>query len=74
MYNVVNTLGPLFLIGCSSFLQIARTTIRSRTSFKFGHIGLRTVELAVLERLESKKYARIREISQRLIHVIGKLL
>ena len=27
MYNVVNTLAPLFLIGSSSFLQVRRTTI-----------------------------------------------
>ena len=35
MYNVVNTLAPLFLIGSSSFLQVRRTTIKSRTSSKF---------------------------------------
>ena len=27
MYNVVNTLAPLFLIGSSSYLQVRRTTI-----------------------------------------------
>ena len=39
MYNVVNTLAPLFLIGSSSFLQERRTIIKSRTSLKFGQIG-----------------------------------
>ena len=35
MYNVVKTLAPLFLIGSSSFLQVRRTTIKSRPSLKF---------------------------------------
>ena len=52
MYNVVNTLAPLFLIGSSSYLQVTRTSITSRTSSKFGQIGSRTAELAALERLE----------------------
>ena len=52
MYNVVNTLAPPFFIGSSSFLQVRRTTITSRTSSKFDQIGLWTAELAVLERLE----------------------
>ena len=52
VYNVVNTLAPLFLIGSSSFLQVRRTTIKSRTSWKFDQIGLQTAELAALERLE----------------------
>ena len=52
MYNVVNTLAPLFLIGSSSFLQVRRTTIKSRPSSKFDEIGPRTAELAALERLE----------------------
>ena len=52
MYNVVNTLGPLFLIGSSSFLQVRRTTIKSWTSLKFDQIGLWTAELAALEHLE----------------------
>ena len=50
--NVVNTLAPSFLIGSSSYLQVTRTSITSRTSSKFGQIGQRTVELAALERLE----------------------
>ena len=52
MYNVVNTPAPLFLIGSSSFLQVRRTTIKSRPSSKFDLIGPRTAELAALERLE----------------------
>ena len=50
--NVVSTLPPSFLIGSSSYLQVTRTSITSRTSLKFGRIGPRTVELAALERLE----------------------
>ena len=34
VYNVVNTLAPLFLIGSSSYLQVTRTFITSRTSSK----------------------------------------
>ena len=52
MYNVVNTQAPLFLIGSSSFLQVRRTTIKSRLSSKFDLTGPRTAELAALERLE----------------------
>ena len=52
MYNVVNTLAPSFLIGPSSFLQVTRTTINSRTSSKFDQIRPWTAELAALERLE----------------------
>ena len=52
MYNVVNSLAPLFLIGSPSFLQGRRTTIKSWTSSKFDKIGLWTAELAALERLE----------------------
>ena len=52
MYNVVNTLAPTFSIGYSSFLQVTRTTIKSRTSSKFGQIGLMPAELAALGRLE----------------------
>ena len=52
MYNVVNTLAPLFLIRSSSFLQVRRTTIKSWTSSKFDQIGWWTAELAALEHLE----------------------
>ena len=48
--NVVTTLAPSFLIGSSSYLQVTRTSITSRT--KFGKSGPRTAELAALERLE----------------------
>ena len=60
MENVVNTLAPSFLIGSSSYLQVTRTYITSRTSSKFGQIGPRTAELAALRRLEkSPKFAKI---------------
>ena len=52
IYNVVNTLAPLFLIGSSSYWQVMMTSITSRTSSKFGQIGPRNAELAALERLE----------------------
>ena len=51
MNNVVTTLGPSFLIGSSSFLQVTRTTIKSVMGSKFGQIIPLTVELAALERL-----------------------
>ena len=52
MYNFVSSLGPLFLIGSSSYWQVTRTSITSRTSLKFGQIGPRTAELAAPELLE----------------------
>ena len=52
LFNVVTTLAPSFLIGSSSYLQVTRTSITSRTSSKFGQIGPMTAELAALERLE----------------------
>ena len=48
----MNTLAPSFLIGSSSYLQVRRTTIISRTSSNLGQIRPRTAELAALERLE----------------------
>ena len=42
MYNVVNTLAPSFLIEFSSFMQVRRTTIISRTSSKFRTILLQS--------------------------------
>ena len=48
----MSTLAPTFLIGSSSYLQVTRTFITSRTSSKFGQIGPKTTELAALERLE----------------------
>ena len=56
LYNIVSTLAPSFLIGSSSYLQVTRTSITSRTSSKFGQIGQRTAELAALERLEKSPY------------------
>ena len=44
LYNVVNTVAPSFLIGLSSYLQVTRTSITTRTSLKFGQIGPRTTE------------------------------
>ena len=54
MFNVVNTLPPSFLIGSSSFLQVARTTVKFWISSKFGQIQPCTAEIAALDRL--KKY------------------
>ena len=48
----MNTLAPSFLMGLSSYLQVARISITSRPSSKFGQIGPRTAELAALERVE----------------------
>ena len=48
----MNTLAPSFLIGSSSYLQVTRTSITSRTSTKFGQIWPRTAELTARERLE----------------------
>ena len=48
----MNTLAPSFLIGSSSYLQVTRTIIISRTNSNFGQIRPRTAELAALERLE----------------------
>ena len=52
LYHVVTTLVPSVLIGSSSYLQVTRTSITSRTSSKLGQIGSRTAELAALECLE----------------------
>ena len=59
LYNVVSTLAPSFLIGSSSYLQVTRTSITSRTSLKFSQIGPRTAELAALEPLEKSPYTYI---------------
>ena len=40
------------LIGSSSYLQVTKTTIISRTSSNLGQIRPRTAELGALERLE----------------------
>ena len=52
----MNTLAPSFLIGSSSYWQVTKTYITSRTNSKFGQIGPRTAELAALERLEKSPY------------------
>ena len=46
----------LFLIGSSSFLQVTKTTIKTGMSSNFDQIGLLTVELAALQRLEKSLY------------------
>ena len=51
-YNLVATLAPSFLIGSSSFLQVTRSTIKSRMSSKFGQTRSRTAELPAIECLE----------------------
>ena len=48
----MSTLASSFLIRSSSYLQVTRTSITSRTSSKFGQIGPRTAELAALERMK----------------------
>ena len=45
-------LAPSFLIGSSLFLQVTRTTIKSRMGSKLGSILGRNYELDALERLE----------------------
>ena len=52
----MTTLAPSFLIGFSSYLQVTRTSITSRTSSKIGQIGPWTAELAALERLEKYQW------------------
>ena len=52
MNNVVTTLAPSFLICSSLFLQVTRSTIKSRMGSKFGRTRQGTYELAALERLE----------------------
>ena len=53
--KLVATLAPLFVIGSSSFLQVARTIITSRMGLNLSHIRLRTAEFAALERLKKKQ-------------------
>ena len=50
---IVITLTPSFLIGSSLFLQVTRTSIKSRMGSKLGSIRRRTYELAALECLEN---------------------
>ena len=48
----MTSLAPSFLICSSLFLQVNRTTIKSRMGSKFGRIRPGTYELAALERLK----------------------
>ena len=48
----MTTLALSFLIGYSFFLQVTRTTIKSRMGAKFGKTRRWTMELTALERLE----------------------
>ena len=48
----MTTLAPSFLFGSSLFLQVTKTTIKSRMGWKFGKIGPGTYKLAALERME----------------------
>ena len=48
----MNTLATSFLIGSSFFLQVTRTTIKSRMGSNFGKIGPGTYQLAAFEHLE----------------------
>ena len=52
MDNVVTTLAPSFLIGSSSYLQVARTTIKAWMSLIFCHTHPPSTELAALECLK----------------------
>ena len=55
-YNLGSTVLPPFLIVSSSFLQVTRTTKTTGMSPNFDQIGLLTVELAAIERLEKSLY------------------
>ena len=48
----LSTLAPSFLIGSSSYLQVTRTSIISRTSSNFSQFRPWTAELAALELLK----------------------
>ena len=52
MYNVRNTLAPIFSIGSSLFFQVRRTALKSGQSSNLRQIGQRAVELAALDRIE----------------------
>ena len=54
--NLVNPLASLLLIGSSTYLQVTRTTIKSRMGSKFSKIRPGSVELAALEHLEKSPY------------------
>ena len=65
MYDLVYTLALLrvFLIGSCSFLQVRRTTIKSRMRSKFGPIRPRTTEVAALERLKNPHRLKMGDIA-----------
>ena len=46
-----------FLIGCSSFLQVTRTTIKDWMILNYGGISPLTAEFAALERLKKDLFA-----------------
>ena len=48
----MTAVAPSFSIGSSLFLQVTRTTIKSRMGSKLGRIRPRTCELAALEHQE----------------------
>ena len=50
--NGVSTFSRLFFIRSFSYLQVAMTCMRARTSSNFGLIGPLNAELAALERLK----------------------
>ena len=58
----MTTLAPSFLIGSSIFLQVTRTTIKSRMGSKFGKIGPETYESYALEHLENPRRLRLGEM------------
>ena len=52
MRKTLTTLASSILIGSSLFLQVTKTTIKSRMGSKFGKIGPGTEELAAPEHLK----------------------
>ena len=63
----MTTLAPSFLIGSSLFLQVTRTTIKSRMGSSLGKIGLWTYELSALERLENPHILIIENVVTTLV-------
>ena len=65
----MTTLASLILICSYLFLQVTRTTIKSRMGSKFGRIRPGTYELAALERLEKSPYTyNERNVVTTLVH------
>ena len=62
----MTTLAPSFLIGTCSFLQVTRTTIKSRMSSKFSQIQPLTLELDALDQLK-KSFTYLRTIQNILM-------